>query len=137
MPLSVVTVIHIGLASLLVMTRRAGVALCVALASMLLSSCDGVPDVPLSEAGERGRKFFRYICAVCHNGANPHANGIQGPAVAGSSTELLEAKVLRGVYPQGYQPKRNTALMQKLPFITREQIGDLAAFLAEIPAPGD
>ncbi len=135
MPLSVVVVIHIRLIFFAAMIRRASVAFCVVLASLLLSSCDGVPDVPLSEAGERGRKFFRYICAACHNGANPHANGIQGPAVAGSSRELLEAKVLRGAYPPGYQPKRNTVIMQKLP-ATMEQIGDLAAFLAEIPAPG-
>ena len=33
-------------------------------------------------------------------------DGSVGPAVAGASRELIEAKVLRGEYPPGYTPKR-------------------------------
>jgi len=48
--------------------------------------------------------------------------------VKGSSRELLEARVLRGEYPPGYTPKRDTAIMQPVPQLART-IPDLAAYL--------
>jgi hypothetical protein len=51
-----------------------------------------------------------------------------GPPVKGASQALLEAKVLRGSYPPGYQPKRPTAVMQPMPAVA-PSLSDLAAFL--------
>ena len=51
-----------------------------------------------------------------------------GPAIKGSSRELLEAKILRGTYPPGYTPKRPSAVMQPMPHLA-SAIPDLAAYL--------
>jgi hypothetical protein len=42
---------------------------------------------------------------------------------------VLEAKVLRGTYPPGYTPRRDTKLMPAMPQL-ESSISDLAAFLA-------
>ncbi len=91
-------------------------------AALALAACagDGGP------AG-RGRLVYLAQCAVCHN-SDPSKDGPLGPAVKGSSVELLEARVVRGVYPPGYKPKRGTAIMQPMPHLARN-IPDLAAFL--------
>lgn len=52
-----------------------------------------------------------------------------GPAIAGSSQELIEARIMRAEYPPGYEPKRDTGLMPAQPFL-RPQIESLAAYLA-------
>ena len=79
-----------------------------------------------SPAG-RGRRVYLAQCTACHN-SDPSKNGPLGPAVKGSSRELLEARVLRGVYPPGYKPKRGTAIMQPMPQLA-SALDDLAAFL--------
>jgi mono/diheme cytochrome c family protein len=89
--------------------------------------------VRLSDAAERGRTVFATFCFPCHNPKDPHRPGQLGPPVARSSAELLEAKVLRGTYPPGYQPKQEGAQMVPLPHV-QSQLGDIAAFLAEVPA---
>jgi len=53
-----------------------------------------------------------------------------GPDVAGSSRELLEARVLHLSYPPGYKPKRATHVMTAMPQLA-PKIDDLAAYLAE------
>ena len=72
----------------------------------------------LSPSAERG---------TCH-GPDPAQAGPVGPAVKGSSRELLEAKVLRGAYPPGYTPKRSTKVMVPMPALAGE-IGALADYL--------
>jgi hypothetical protein len=57
-----------------------------------------------------------------------------GPAIAGASFELLEAKLLRGAYPPGYSPKRNTKTMPPLPHLA-DHIADLAAYLQASAGP--
>jgi mono/diheme cytochrome c family protein len=57
-----------------------------------------------SDLVRRGQGVYQSQCAACHN-SNPRVTGALGPAVAGSSLELLQARVLRGVYPEGYTPK--------------------------------
>lgn len=79
-----------------------------------------------SPAG-RGRQVYRAQCLACHN-SDPSKNGSLGPAVKGSSRELLEARILRGAYPPGYKPKRGTAIMQPMPQLA-SALDDLAAFL--------
>ncbi|MBI4638284.1 MAG: cytochrome C [Candidatus Rokubacteria bacterium] len=66
-------------------------------------------------------------CTACH-AIDPAKDGPLGPAVKGSSRALLEAKVLRGSYPPGYAPKRNTAVMSPQPQLT-PSVPDLEAFL--------
>ena len=76
----------------------------------------------------RGRQVYLSSCIACHN-ADPAKDGALGPAVSDASLELLEARVLRGAYPDGYVPKRNTAVMVAMPFLEK-QIPAIAAYLA-------
>jgi mono/diheme cytochrome c family protein len=78
---------------------------------------------------ERGRSVYLAQCTACH-AADPSQAGSIGPAVRGSSRELLEAKLLRGAYPPGYAPKRPTALMAPMPQL-EPALGDLAAYLRQ------
>ena len=58
------------------------------------------------------------------------------PAIAGSSLELVTARVLHGSvnydksYPPGYSPKRPTRMMTPLPHL-KPDIGDIAAYLQQ------
>lgn len=66
-------------------------------------------------------------CIACHN-IDPTKDGAVGPAVKGSSRALIESKLLRGEYPAGYKPKRETKLMPPQPGLA-PSIDDLAAYL--------
>lgn len=68
-------------------------------------------------------------CVVCHN-PDPNLPGSQGPPIAGSSRELVEARVLHLSYPPGYKPKRNTHAMRALPMLAPE-IDNITAFLQD------
>lgn len=74
-----------------------------------------------------GRQAYLSNCIACHN-PDPKLDGALGPAVAGSSRALLEARILRAEYPEGYKPKRETAAMIAMPFLER-QIPAIAAYL--------
>ena len=76
---------------------------------------------------EKGRQAYLGNCIACHN-PDPTVDGALGPAVDGSSLELLEARVLRAEYPEGYTPKRTTGSMLAMPFL-EAQIPALAAYL--------
>jgi mono/diheme cytochrome c family protein len=102
-------------------TRRLVAGL--AVVALALTGC----EQGLSPSAERGRLVFLAQCATCH-GADPGQAGPIGPAVKGSSRELLEAKVLRGTYPPGYTPKRSTKVMVPMPALAGE-IGALADYL--------
>jgi mono/diheme cytochrome c family protein len=78
---------------------------------------------------ERGRTVYLSVCTACHN-ADPTRDGSLGPANAGASRELLEAKILRGEYPAGYAPKRDSRMMPPMPQLAAS-LDDLAAFLAD------
>jgi mono/diheme cytochrome c family protein len=80
-----------------------------------------------NDAAGRGKQVYLTECIACHN-IDPAKDGPLGPAVKGSSQELLEARVLRGTYPPGYTPKRSTALMPAQPKLA-PKIPDLAALL--------
>jgi mono/diheme cytochrome c family protein len=83
----------------------------------------------LSEAAQRGKSVYNGVCIACHN-VNPALDGALGPANAHSSRELLAAKVLRGEYPPGYTPKRDSKAMPPMPHL-EDKIDDLTAWLAE------
>ncbi len=86
--------------------------------------CAKQPQDPVS----RGRQVYMMNCITCHN-PDPRLAGSQGPAIAGSPRDLIEARVLHAAYPPGYKPKRSTHAMQPLPQLA-PRIGDLAAYLA-------
>jgi mono/diheme cytochrome c family protein len=101
-----------------------------------LASCIACGDAGVEgedPAVTRGRDVYLPICTACHN-ADPSREGSQGPAVAGSSLELLRARVLGRGYPPGYTPKRNSNLMPAFPQLA-EHLEDLHAFLNTKP-PG-
>jgi mono/diheme cytochrome c family protein len=75
----------------------------------------------------KGRQVWLGQCVSCHN-AEPAKEGPVGPAVKGSSPELLEARVLRASYPAGYTPKRATKVMPARPDLA-PSIPDLVAYL--------
>ena len=66
-------------------------------------------------------------CIACNN-PDPSKDGPLGPAVKGSSRELLEARVVQGNYPPGYTPKRPSRVMPPRPDLA-PSIPDLAAYL--------
>jgi mono/diheme cytochrome c family protein len=101
------------------------------LAALALGACSQDTDPGLSPLAQEGRQIYLPVCTACHN-ADPALDGTLGPAIAGSSRELLEAKVVRGEYPAGYAPKRDSRSMVPLPHLA-ERIDALTAYLAEIP----
>ncbi len=85
-------------------------------------------------AVDRGAVIYRTNCVSCHN-RNPSLPGPLGPAIAGSSRSLIQARVLRGTYPPGYHPQRNSHTMRALPWLDGH-IDDLTAYLAAAHQPG-
>ncbi len=120
--------------------RASGVAVVLA-AGWLLAAC-GEDDKPAprsaparasaaapAAAGDpaKGRHVWLAQCIACHN-TDPSKDGPVGPAVKGSSSELLEARVLHATYPPGYKPKRDSKVMPARPDLA-PSIPDLAAYL--------
>ena len=84
------------------------------------------PD-PVETLAARGERVYRANCIACHN-PDPTKGGGLGPDVAGSSRELLEARIVHGTYPEGYTPKSDTRAMIPLPHLAPE-LDALAAYL--------
>ncbi len=78
---------------------------------------------------EQGQRIYVANCTACHN-PNPEVAGTLGPAVAASSRDLIEARLLRAGYPPGYTAKRPTQQMVAMPYL-EPYIDVLAAYLAE------
>jgi mono/diheme cytochrome c family protein len=96
------------------------------LAPVLIGACGKATTN--SDPIASGRQAYIANCASCHN-LDPTIDGLIGPAVVGSSRDLLEARVLHQAYPPGYRPKRSTHLMQTMPWVA-PKLDDIAAFLA-------
>lgn len=92
-------------------------------------SSDGQGRLVLAQDDQlkRGKSIYLSSCTACHN-SNPTLPGAVGPDVAGSSLELITARVLRAEYPPGYKPKRSSKLMTALPHL-KEELPALSAFL--------
>jgi len=97
------------------------------LASCSKDSDDSAKSGKKADAA-RGRAIYLANCVACHNN-DPSRDGPVGPAIQGSSKELLEARVLSTSYPPGYKPKRPTKVMPQFPYLKNE-IPHLAAYLA-------
>ena len=101
----------------------------VVLAALALGCSEQSAAPQISEAARRGKAVYDGVCIACHN-PNPALDGTLGPANAGASRELLEARVVRGEYPAGYRPKRDSKAMPPMPHLA-DKIDDLTAYLAE------
>ena len=103
------------------------------------SACSDAGSTPLTPLAQQGQRVYQNVCIACHNG-DPTKDGSAGPAIAGSSRELLEARVLRAEYPPGYTPKRPGNAMPRFEYLAGD-IDALAAYLAEVASaptsPGD
>jgi mono/diheme cytochrome c family protein len=97
-------------------------------ASLALACSDSAPTGATSPLVEEGRRVYQNVCVACHSG-DPNQDGALGPAIAGSSRELIEARVLRAEYPPGYTPKRAGNVMPRFEFL-KDQIDALTAYLA-------
>lgn len=99
----------------------------------LLTACtrQQEPTVPVELTPEqlvqRGRSIYVASCVACHH-TDPSKDGSVGPSLAGSSLELLQKKVLKNQYPEGYTPKKSTGVMVALPHLEKE-IPALHAYL--------
>ena len=74
-----------------------------------------------------GHSVYNANCIACHS-LDPTKDGALGPAVSGTSLALLEARVLRSEYPEGYTPKRPTKVMIALPHL-EPRLPELVAYL--------
>ena len=99
------------------------------LSAAIASGCSKGSDGEDAKSAEwqRGRATYIANCVACHNN-DPAKEGPIGPAIQGSSKELLEARVLTTTYPEGYKPKRPTQVMPQFPFL-KEELPYLSAYL--------
>lgn len=100
----------------------------VAISSLASANCSN-EAVETKTAAGRGEAIYRSACITCH-AADPTQDGNIGPAIAGSSEQLLRLKLAKGAYPPGYPPKRASKLMPNFKYL-EEYSGDIAAFLQE------
>ena len=85
------------------------------------------PPAELKALIERGKTVYVANCTSCH-GVDPKKDGTLGPAIHGSSLELVIKRVMEAGYPEGYQPKRSTKIMQAMPFL-KDDLKALHAYL--------
>jgi mono/diheme cytochrome c family protein len=94
--------------------------LTISLLAAIASGCSKDPGASAKSADwQRGRATYIANCVACHNN-DPSKEGPIGPAIQGSSKELLAARVLTTSYPEGYKPKRPTKVMPQFPFLKEE-----------------
>jgi mono/diheme cytochrome c family protein len=94
----------------------------------LITACDkGTPKKALTPLEARGKGVFVSNCIACHN-PNPTLDGSIGPAIAGSSLDLITHRVLTRDYPPGYKPKRNSEVMPDFPQL-KDDVPALHAYL--------
>jgi mono/diheme cytochrome c family protein len=110
---------------------RIGLLIVTAVLTTAIAGCSNENDQSSGKGPDwqRGRAVFLANCVACHNN-DPSKDGSIGPAIAGSSKELLEARVLSTSYPANYKPKRPTKIMPQFPFL-KEDVPYLAAYLAK------
>jgi mono/diheme cytochrome c family protein len=109
--------------------KRLLIVLCVFILAGCSKDSDDSSKAAKNPDPKRGRAVYLANCVACHNN-DPSRDGPIGPAIKGSSKELLEARVLSTSYPPGYKPKRTTTVMPQFPYL-KEEIPHLAAYLAK------
>jgi mono/diheme cytochrome c family protein len=98
-----------------------------AAAMLAWTACSDEGSAPPAGAWARGQLVYKNVCVACHN-PDPSLQGALGPAIAGSSRELVEARLVRGSYPEGYLPKLPSKAMPAFPHLAGS-VDDLTAFL--------
>ena len=101
-----------------------------------LLSCqngENVTQKTLSPLESRGKGVYISNCIACHN-PNPTLDGSIGPAIAGSSLDLLTHRVLTRDYPKGYKPKRSSGVMPDFPQL-KDDLPALHAYLNSFNKP--
>jgi mono/diheme cytochrome c family protein len=116
-------------APILTLTRIASFTCAVLIGLAMASACAKPREL---SAVDRGAVIYRTNCISCHN-ADPSLPGPIGPAVAGVSRALLDARVLHGTYPPGYTPHFKTHTMRALPWLDGH-VDDLDAYLTAVAA---
>lgn len=99
------------------------------------AACTKKQEAPIEQMSAeqlvaRGQSIYKLNCIACHN-IDPKKDGITGPALTGTSLELLTARLLRAEYPPGYTPKRNSKAMPALKHLEKE-IPALDAYLKSL-----
>jgi mono/diheme cytochrome c family protein len=100
------------------------------IAAGLVACSKDSKDAPASGSNPdlaRGRSIYMTNCVACHNN-DPSKDGSIGPAIKGSSRELIESRVLTTSYPPNYKPKRPTKVMPEFPYL-KDEVPYLAAYL--------
>ncbi len=85
------------------------------------------PEVARKKLLGRGKFVYNTNCTACHN-SDPKRAGSVGPEIHGASFVLLEARIVQGTYPPGYQPKRSSAAMPATPHL-KDDLPALQVFL--------
>lgn len=95
----------------------------------LLAACEKKIDTEkeISPLAKKGKAIYLSNCIACHN-PDPTISGSIGPAIAKSSYELIEARVLHRTYPPGYKPQRDSQTMPDFPQL-KADIPSLHAYL--------
>ena len=106
--------------------RMAGLLFMAACSVQLWTAC-GKKNPNADPLATRGHGLYMAHCIACHS-VNPALDGSLGPAIKGSALDLVQARVMRGEYPAGYTPKRQTKIMVKLP-LTEEDVAAVHAYL--------
>ena len=95
--------------------------------SLLFLGCQKKGTAPDPNIG-RGKALYHAACTACHH-SDPKKEGSLGPPVWGASFMLLKKRIQEGTYPEGYQPKRTTKLMQPLPHLSEEDVRAIYVYL--------
>ena len=80
----------------------------------LSCSKEAANKAPIDPLVAQGKAVYMSTCIACHN-PDPKLPGSVGPDVAGSSYELLYARITKAEYPAGYKPKRSSKMMPAFP----------------------
>lgn len=80
---------------------------------------------------QQGRRIYIITCTKCHN-TNPHKPGGIGPDLYDTPLKVFESKVLNGIYPKDYKPKRRTRVMPKFKNLTNN-IDAIYKYIRSIP----
>ncbi len=91
----------------------------VLLLPLLMMACSGGTGNRAPEASSPGKAVYQSYCISCHN-PNPKFDGPVGPAIFGSSRELVEARLKSATYPSGYVPKRPSQAMPPMPHVLKD-----------------
>jgi mono/diheme cytochrome c family protein len=103
---------------------------------LILSTSACTKSSKTTDLAAKGKVIYNQSCTVCHN-MNPKKDGVLGPALSGSSFELLKHKVTQNSYPAGYTPKRKTNMMTLTPNMKKMTDKELNALVEYLKTSGN